>query len=50
MLVWWVARSARFLYEAPQESAKRLATLPLEWEANMRANHQHYLHLAETLL
>jgi aminoglycoside phosphotransferase (APT) family kinase protein len=50
MLVWWVARAARYVYEFSQESEKRLATLPDDWEATVRANYHHYLDLAQNFL
>lgn len=35
MLVWWVARWARFLYEVPRGKDDRLATRPANWQAEI---------------
>ena len=46
MLVWWVARLARTLYEVPRGGDQRLITRPSGWLADMRAKYEHYLALA----
>jgi aminoglycoside phosphotransferase (APT) family kinase protein len=46
MLVWWVARLARTLYEVPRGGDRRLATRPPGWLEDMRAKYQHHLGLA----
>jgi len=46
MLVWWVARLARTLYEVPRGGDQRLVTRPSGWLADMRAKYEHYLELA----
>jgi aminoglycoside phosphotransferase (APT) family kinase protein len=48
--VWWVARTARYLYEIPRGIDKRLAERPADWEADMQRKYQHYLHAAQRLL
>ena len=49
LLVWWVARTARFLYETPRGLDNRLASLPADWQADVRMKYDHYLNLAESL-
>ena len=49
LLVWWVARSARFLYEVPRGLDNRLASLPADWQADAQVKYDHYLNLAEPL-
>jgi thiamine kinase-like enzyme len=46
MLIWWVARLARMLYEAPRGGDQRLVTRPAGWMADMREKYEHYLKLA----
>jgi thiamine kinase-like enzyme len=50
MLVWWVARVARYLYEVPRGLDERLVARPAGWQADMRAKYEHYLGLAERVL
>jgi aminoglycoside phosphotransferase (APT) family kinase protein len=42
MLVWWVARFARLLYEVPRGGDQRLAARPAGWQEQMRANMARY--------
>jgi thiamine kinase-like enzyme len=46
MLVWWVARLARMIYEAPRGGDQRLVTRPAGWMADMREKYGRYLELA----
>ncbi len=46
MLVWWVARLARTLYEVPRGGDQRLAARPDGWQAETEALYQRYLALA----
>jgi aminoglycoside phosphotransferase (APT) family kinase protein len=46
MLVWWVARLARMLYELPRGGDQRLATRPPGWMADLRAKYRRYFELA----
>jgi hypothetical protein len=46
MLIWWVARLARTLYEVPRGGDQRLVTRPEGWLADMRAKYELYLELA----
>ncbi|MBV7332206.1 aminoglycoside phosphotransferase family protein [Chloroflexi bacterium TSY] len=46
MLVWWVARFARSLYEIPKGFDQRLVERPPDWEEKCRAKYSHYLALA----
>jgi hypothetical protein len=48
MLIWWVARLARTLYEVPRGGDQRLAVRPAGWLDDMRAKYQIYLALART--
>jgi thiamine kinase-like enzyme len=50
MLVWWVARLARYLYEIPQGLDKRLVGRPADWQADMSIKYESYLGMAEALL
>jgi hypothetical protein len=50
MLVWWVARLARYLYETPRGLDKRLVQRPANWLAEMQAKYEYYVHLAEAIL
>lgn len=50
MLVFWVARMARFLYEVPLGLDERLAAPPDGWEADRLAKYEHYLGLAQAWL
>ncbi len=49
LAVWWVARTARYLYESPRGLDKRLVDPPEAWEEEVKANYDHYLRLAESL-
>lgn len=46
MLVWWVARMARCLVEAPLGQDERLAPRPEGWQDEMRAQYARYLKAA----
>ena len=46
MLIWWVARLARMLYEAPRGGDQRLVTRPAGWMADMREKYGRDLGLA----
>jgi len=50
LLVWWVARSARYLYEVPRGLDNRLASQPRDWEAKARRQYDHCLELAQSTL
>jgi aminoglycoside phosphotransferase (APT) family kinase protein len=50
LMVWWVARVARYLYEIPRGLDLRLAERPPYWEAEMQQKYDHYLHAAQRLL
>lgn len=50
MLVWWVCRLARTLYDVPRGLDRRLVERPAGWEKQTSATLQHYLRLAEALL
>lgn len=50
MLVWWVARFARLLYEVPRGLDARLATPSTTWQAESEAQYEHYLGQARTAL
>jgi thiamine kinase-like enzyme len=50
LLVWWVARSTRFLYEVPRSLDNRLASQPADWETKARKQYDHYLELAQSNL
>jgi aminoglycoside phosphotransferase (APT) family kinase protein len=47
MLVWWVARVARYLYQVPRGLDERLVARPAGWREDMQAKYEHYLRLAE---
>jgi thiamine kinase-like enzyme len=49
LLVWWVARLVRYLYEIPKGIDKRLAAWPPDWQEDLQAKYERYLKLAETL-
>lgn len=49
LLVWWVARLARYLYEVPRGLDKRLVARPPDWLADVQAKYEHYLDWAGTL-
>jgi len=46
MLVWWVARLARTLYEVPRGGDRRLVERPAGWLADMQEKYRRYLELA----
>lgn len=46
MLVWWVARLARMLYEVPLGQDKRLVERSADWQADIETKYQHYSQLA----
>lgn len=46
MLVWWVGRVARMLYEVPQGLDERLVKRPSNWTAHMQHLYAHYTALA----
>jgi thiamine kinase-like enzyme len=46
MLIWWVARLARMLYEIPRGGDRRLVTRPDGWQADIRAKYERYLGMA----
>jgi thiamine kinase-like enzyme len=46
MLVWWVARLARTLYEVPRGGDQRLVARPAGWMADVREKYERYLQLA----
>jgi hypothetical protein len=46
MLVWWVARLARFLYEVPRGLDQRLVKPFTDWQTDREVKYQHYLALA----
>ena len=50
LLVWWVARLARYLYQVPRGLDERLVSLPVDWQADMLAKYEHYWGLAEACL
>lgn len=50
MLIWWVARFARLLYEAPRGLDSRLAIPSLTWRAETEAKYEHYLQQARAIL
>lgn len=50
LLVWWVARSARFIYEVSRGLDKRLVSHPPDWKTKTQKQYDHYLKLADKLL
>ena len=50
MLVWWLVRWARFLYEVPRGLDVRLAARSPHWESETEQNYSHYLTKIETHL
>lgn len=50
MLIWWVIRFARLLYEVPRGQDKRLARRPSGWLAGKKVEYQHYLARAQESL
>ena len=49
LVVWWVLRLARYLYELPRGLDRRLVGWSAGWEADIEAKYRHYLALAEGL-
>jgi hypothetical protein len=50
MLVWWVARLARTLYEVPRGGDARLVARPDGWAADMQARLGRYVERARIAL
>lgn len=50
LVVFWVARLARSLYEVPRGLDERLVQRPDSWQEDAARKYQHYLELAESLL
>jgi aminoglycoside phosphotransferase (APT) family kinase protein len=46
MLVWWVVRLARYLYEVPLGLDNRLAPRPIDWQTKIQRQYEHYLNQA----
>ncbi len=49
LVVFWVVRLARTLYEVPRGLDERLVHRPDDWQEDAEKKYQHYLTLAETL-
>lgn len=47
MLIWWVVRWQRYLYEVPRGLDERLVQRPPAWLITAQANYQRYLNLAQ---
>ncbi len=47
LLVWWTARMARYLYQVPRGLDTRLVTWSEDRQANMAAQYEHYVRLAQ---
>lgn len=50
LLVWWIARLARMLYEVPQGGDRRLAARADDWEQDICSKYSHYVELADLYL
>lgn len=50
MLVWWMARTARLLYEVPLGGDQRLVARPADWAARARAQFELYHREANDVL
>jgi thiamine kinase-like enzyme len=50
MLIWWVARLARMIYEVPRGGDRRLVARPDDWELDIQAKYERYLALARAAL
>ena len=50
VLVWWVARLARYLFEIPRGLDERLVPWPDGWQGDLQAKYDHYLGRAHTAL
>lgn len=48
MLVWWVVRLARYLYEVPRGLDQALVERAPSWEHDLRAKYARYLRRAQT--
>ncbi len=46
MLIWWVARLARMLYEVPRGGDLRLVARPQGWEKDVREKYARYVQMA----
>lgn len=49
MLIWWVARLARMLYEVPRGGDRRLVARPDDWQLDIQAKYERYLGLARAV-
>lgn len=49
LIIWWLARFARYIYEVPLGLDKKLAKRDPNWQAGMQSKYDHYLRLAEAL-
>ena len=49
LLVWWVARLARYLYEVPRRLDERLVARPADWRVDVQVKYEHYIGLADSL-
>lgn len=49
LAVWWVARTARYLYEFPRGLDARLAGRPVNWQDDVRAKYEQYVSQATGL-
>jgi hypothetical protein len=47
MLIWWVVRWQRYLYEVPRGLDERLVQRPPAWLITAQTNYQRYLNLAQ---
>ncbi len=47
MLIWWVVRWQRYLYEVPRGLDERLVERPPAWLTTAQTNYQRYLNLAQ---
>lgn len=47
LLVWWVARFARYLFEVPRGGDARLAERPADWQQRTETQLYHYVELCE---
>ena len=50
LVIFWVARFARSLYEVPLGLDRRLVERPSGWQEAATRKYQHYLALAQSLL
>jgi len=46
MLIWWVARLERMLYEVPRGGDRRLVARPDDWQLDIQAKYARYLWMA----